>query len=231
MPSRFQLFVVLISISVIGLLQAQNIRPITPETIEFGRLPEGRTVEGDIRFTNAGSVPVQIERVQASCGCTTTKIEKMTVVSGDTASIHYAVRTQGFRGVVRKTITVFFTDPKEKELEFVIKGTLYSDLEVTPSFIDFQDVAIDMNSTVTQKVTVKNQTEKPVQITAVRSNSDLLTVSPGKISIPAGQSQVIQVTLKPLRATTQDTDLWIETDSSSMPKIAIPVFIQVGAKK
>jgi hypothetical protein len=230
MSSRIGFFAVLISAPLFGPLQAQNIHPVTPEKIEFGRLPEGRTVEGDIRFTNTGSTPVQIQRVQASCGCTTTKIEKMTVGSGDTASIHYAVRTQGFRGIVRKTITVFFTDPREKELEFVIQGTLYSDLEVTPSFIDFQGVAIDANSSVTQKVTVLNQTQKPIRLTA-RATSDLLTVSPGASSIPAGQSLALQVTLKPSKAVTQDADVWIETDSTSRPKIAIPVFIQIEKKK
>ena len=230
MYPRFRLFIILISAAVIGLLQAQNIRRITPEKIEFGRLPEGRTVEGDIRFANTGAAAVQVQRIQASCGCTTTKIEKMKLEPGDTASVHFAVRTQGFRGIVRKTITVFFTDPKEKELEFVIQGTLYSDLEVTPSFIDFQGLTTDANSTVTQKVTVLNQTQKPVRITA-RATSDLLSVSPATSSIAAGESLALQVTLRPSKAATQDADVWIETSSASRPKIAIPVFIQVADKK
>jgi len=230
MSSRFGFFAILISALFCGPLRAQNIHAITPMKIEFGRLPEGRTVEGDIRFTNAGNAPVQIQRVQASCGCTTTKIEKMGLEPGDTASVHYAVRTQGFRGIVRKTITVFFTDPKEKELEFVIQGTLYSDLEVTPSFIDFQRVTLDLNSTLTQKVTVMNQTQKPIRI-AARTTSDLLTVSPASSTVPAGQSLALQVTLRPSKAVTQDADVWIETDSASRPKIAVPVFIQVGNKK
>jgi len=231
MLTRLLFFTALVSMPVIGTLQAQNIRAVTPEKIEFGRLPEGRTVEGDIRFTNIGKTPVQIQRVQASCGCTTTKIEKMTVEPGDTASVHYAVRTQGFRGIVRKTITVYFADPKEKDLEFAIQGTLYTDLEVTPSFIDFQRVAYDPNSTITQKVTVRNQTERPIRITMVRSTSVLLTVSPGSAVIPPGQSLAVQVTLKPSKAAAEDADVWIETDSPSRPKIAIPVFIQIEAKK
>jgi hypothetical protein len=231
MRPRFQLLTILTAIAVAGCLRAQAVRRVTPEKIEFGRLPEGRTVEGDIRFTNTGAVPVHIQRVQPSCGCTTTKTEKMTVDPGDTASIHYSVRTQGFRGIVRKTITVYFTDPQEEELEFAIQGTLYSDLEVTPSFIDFQGVAQDLNATLTQKVTVLNQTEKPLAITSVRATSDLLTVSPSRASLPPGQSQVIQVTLRPSRAQTQDADIWIETDSPSRPKFAVPVFIQIEKKK
>jgi hypothetical protein len=231
MRSRLQLLTILMTIPATGFLQSQTVRRVTPEKIEFGRLPEGRTVEGDIRFTNTGAAAVHIQRVQASCGCTTTKTEKMTVEPGDTASIHYSVRTQGFRGIVRKTITVHFTEPQEKELEFVIQGTLYSDLEVTPSFIDFQGVAQDLNSTLMQKLTVSNQTEKPLRITSVRATSDLLTVSPEHANIPPGQAQVIQVTLRPSKAATQDVDIWIETDSPSRPKFAVPVFIQVEKKK
>ena len=231
MKSRSRFYAVFVSVSIFGLLQAQNIRPITPEKIEFGRLLEGRTLQGDIRFVNTGREAVQIQRVQASCGCTTTKIEKMRVEPGDTASVHYSVRTQGFRGLVRKTITVYFTDPKEKELQFVIQGTLFSELDVTPSFIDFQGVALDANSSFTQNVTVQNQSEKPIQITTVRATSDLLTVSPVSAAVPAGQSLTVEVTLRPSKVATVDADVWIESNSASRPKISIPVFIQIEKKK
>jgi hypothetical protein len=231
MPSLSRLFAVFVPMTLVGLSQAQNIRPITPEKIEFGRLLEGRTLEGDIRFANTGREPVQIQRVQASCGCTTTKIEKMRVEPGDTANVHYSVRTQGFRGLVRKTITVYFTEPKEKELQFVIQGTLFSELDVTPSFIDFQGVALDANSSFTQNVTVQNQSGKTVRISSVRATSELLIVSPVSASIPTGQSLSIQVTLRPSKAATQDADVWIESDSASRPKISIPVFIQIEKKK
>jgi hypothetical protein len=231
MPSRFRLSAVIVTIALSGLSQAQNIRPITPEKIEFGRLLEGRTLEGDIRFANTGKEPVQIQRVQASCGCTTTKIEKMRVEPGDTATVHYSVRTQGFRGLVRKTITIYFTEPAEKELQFAIQGTLYSELDVTPSFIDFQGVALDANSSFTQNVTVQNQSGKPVRISNVRATSDLLTVSPASASIPAGQALTVLVTLRPSKAATEDADVWIESNSASRPKISIPVFIQIEKKK
>jgi hypothetical protein len=231
MPSRLRLYAVFFSMSLIGLVQAQNIRPISPEKIEFGRLLEGRTLQGDIRFVNTGKEAVQIQRVQASCGCTTTKIEKMRVEPGDTASVHYSVRTQGFRGLVRKTITVYFTDPKEKELQFVIQGTLFSELDVTPSFIDFQGVALDANSSFTQNVTVQNQSEKPIQIATVRATSDLLTVSPVSATVPAGQSLTVEVTLRPSKVAAVDADVWIESNSASRPKISIPVFIQIEKKK
>ena len=229
MRSRFYAFCVPMFLS--ALAQAQNIRLITPEKIEFGRLQEGRTLEGDIRFANAGKQPVQIQRVQASCGCTTTKIEKMTVEPGDTATVHYSVRTLGFRGLVRKTITVYFTDPKEKELAFVIQGTLFGELDVTPSFIDFQGVALDMNSSFTQNVTVQNQSGKTLKISVIRATSELLTVSPASATLPAGQSLSVQVILRPSKPATVDTDVWIESDSASRPKISIPVFIQIEKKK
>jgi hypothetical protein len=231
MRTFLRLITVFLSISLPGAAPAQNIRPVTPGKIEFGRLQEGRTVEGDIRFTNAGKAPVQIQRVQASCGCTTTKIEKMKVEPGDTASVHYAVRTLGFRGLVRKTITVYFTDPNEKDLEFVIEGTLFGELEVTPSFVDFQGVALDMNSSLTQNIKVQNQSGKPVRLSVIRATSELLTVSPGSATIPAGQSLTVQVTLRPSRAATEDADVWIDSDSASRPKIAVPVFIQIDRKK
>jgi P pilus assembly chaperone PapD len=230
MLMRIRYLVPLISV-LCGLGRAQNIHPITPEKIEFGRIQEGKAVDGDIRFVNAGKAPVQIQRVQASCGCTTTQIEKMRVEPGDTASIHYSVRTQGFRGTVRKSITVYFADPKEKELQFVIQGTLFSELDVTPSFIDFQGIVMDANSTVAEKVTLQNQTQKPIMMKSARASSGQLTVTPQSGIIAPGQMLTLRVTLKPSKAAAQDADVWIETDSATRPKITIPVFIQIEKKK
>ena len=49
-----------------GSLMAQAIVRITPETIDAGRIQEGQSIDGVIRFMNNGPGPVTVQRVQAS---------------------------------------------------------------------------------------------------------------------------------------------------------------------
>jgi hypothetical protein len=230
MQITFRMSCVLILFLSNGLLPAQNIRLLTPETMEFGRLQEGQTVEGRIQFVNTGKAPIEIQNIQTSCGCTATQVEKMRYEPGDTATIRYTIRTKGFRGVVRKTITVHFTDPDMKELYFIAQGTLYADIEVTPPFIDFQGVPVRPDTSFSRTVTLRNNSPKPIQIKSAYSKSKLLAVSPMMGVVPPGESLAMIIQLMPSNADSRDTDVWIETDSASRPLINIPVFIQIGKK-
>ncbi len=76
---------------------------------DFGMLMEGPTAETVFKFTNTGSEPIVIQRVQASCGCTTPAYTKEPVAPGKTGSITAAYSTSGRPGAFNKTLTVFYT--------------------------------------------------------------------------------------------------------------------------
>lgn len=77
------------------------------ETYDFGTLDEGPSADHVFTFTNTGKEPLVIQRVQASCGCTTPDWTKEPVAPGKTGMIKASYATQGRPGQFEKTMTVF----------------------------------------------------------------------------------------------------------------------------
>jgi hypothetical protein len=206
-------------------LSAQDIRLITPEKIDFGRIQEDQPIEGKIQFVNGGSVPIEIERIYASCGCTTTQVKKMRYNSGDTAAISFSVRTRGFRGIIRKSITIYFKEPAGKELDYTIQATVHQELEITPAFVNFQSVRLNPDTLLTEFVRIRNNTDKPIQLKNLFTDNDLVTVMAQPKIIPSGQTAEVRVSLRPSKTAIRDIEISIETDNSRKPIIIIPVFL------
>lgn len=57
------------------------------ETHDFGRIPQGTPVAYEFTFTNTGSEPLIINKVESTCGCTVPEYTKTPVKPGDKGSI------------------------------------------------------------------------------------------------------------------------------------------------
>jgi len=92
---------------------------------DFGHLREGDAADYVFQFKNTGKEPLVIQRVQASCGCTTPDWSKDPVLPGKTGVVKASYATQGRPNAFTKTLTVF-TNQGNKVL--TIKG----DVEKAP---------------------------------------------------------------------------------------------------
>lgn len=92
---------------------------------DFGHLREGDPADYAFEFKNSGKEPLVIQRVQASCGCTTPDWSKEPIASGKNGLVKVAYATQGRPGAFTKTLTVY-TNQGTKVL--TIKG----DVEKAP---------------------------------------------------------------------------------------------------
>ncbi|WP_266367570.1 DUF1573 domain-containing protein [Tellurirhabdus rosea] len=86
---------------------------------DFGTITEGQTVERDFKFKNEGTVPLIINNINVSCGCTTPEWPKKPVQPGEEAAIKVQFNSTGKLGEQNKTVTVYAnTDPAYTELAF-----------------------------------------------------------------------------------------------------------------
>ncbi len=96
--------------------------PVTEK--DLGTIEEGQKVEILFSYTNAGSKPLVIKNVQASCGCTVPEIPKLPVMPGKSGMLKAIFDSKGRVGENNKTITVFAnTVPAEHELSFSVNVT------------------------------------------------------------------------------------------------------------
>jgi hypothetical protein len=93
---------------------------------DFGKVNEK---DGNVTyvfdFTNKGDAPLVVNRVQASCGCTTPTWTKEPIEPGKKGAITVTYSTAGRPGLFTKTITVYSNDPQE-QVVLIIKGEVIS---------------------------------------------------------------------------------------------------------
>lgn len=94
---------------------------------DFGNIKEGTQATYEFKFTNAGTAPLVLENVQASCGCTTPEWTKESIEPGKTGKVIATFNSSGRPGTFTKTITVTYNGAADSKTEYLtIKGFVES---------------------------------------------------------------------------------------------------------
>jgi hypothetical protein len=208
-------------------LRAQPFRLITPDVIDLGRVLEGKSIDGQVRFLNTGGRPLLISSVRSSCGCTAVLPGEKRIAPNDTAVVRFVLKTTGMHGLVRKALDIEFEDPGIETLVFVIQARVYSEIELKPSFLAFQGVRMGIDSAYADTLRISNASAFPLRMLKVHSDTDLIGAEYAPAPIPCGAEALIRVVLKPKKAEYRNAILTIETDSPDKPKIVVPILIDV----
>jgi len=89
----------------------------------FGSVKAGTPLTYAFEIKNAGKVDLEIKSVSPSCGCTTSKYDKV-IAPGKTGSITLEVaKTDGYKGEIGKTATVTTNDPDHQTFTLTLRAT------------------------------------------------------------------------------------------------------------
>jgi hypothetical protein len=119
------------------LVKAQNAQPIiTPvqkpaatEVLQlketehdFGKIPQNKPVYYYFEIVNLSDLPLKLDNVQASCGCTTPEWNKEPIAAGgsDKIKVGYNAASEGY---FEKFITITYNGNQSKQIK--IKGTVW----------------------------------------------------------------------------------------------------------
>jgi hypothetical protein len=92
----------------------------TSTSYDFGKIPLNKPVAHEFRFTNAGTTPLIISSVQASCGCTVTDYSNDPISPGEEGFVK-ATYNAAKAGMFTKTVTVN-ANADESIVQLIIKG-------------------------------------------------------------------------------------------------------------
>jgi Protein of unknown function (DUF1573) len=88
---------------------------------DFGQITEGDTIEHTYTFINKGEMPLVINNITASCGCTTPEWPRDPIAPGETSAVKVRFNSRGKVGQQRKTITVYAnTQPAMTDIAFQV---------------------------------------------------------------------------------------------------------------
>lgn len=89
---------------------------------DFGQIPQGKPVYYFFEITNTGSMPLKLDNVQASCGCTTPEWNKEPIPAGGTDKIKVGYNAAS-EGNFDKYITITYNGNQTKQI--TIKGMVW----------------------------------------------------------------------------------------------------------
>lgn len=197
---------------------------------DFGSVPRGQVVTHYFRITNNTKQPVQISQVRVSCNvCSSARALQTTLQPGQETAIMATMDTNRF--INSKTITIFvtFSQPRFEEVRLWIQANSREDVMFSPDSIAFGRVK--RGATPESKVTIAFLGGARTQVTEVKSESNYVQASLKEVQRPSGET-AFEISAK-LREDTPAgkwyTDIWIKTNHPAMPKLRIPVTVEVEA--
>lgn len=123
-----KVFAFLLFFAAFGAVKAQTAAPandvlkVKEDEFDFGTIPQGKPVFHFFQITNNGLVPLKLDNVQATCGCTTPEWNKEAIAAGanDNIKVGYNAAAEG---PFTKIITVTYNGTATKQIK--IKGTVW----------------------------------------------------------------------------------------------------------
>jgi hypothetical protein len=193
---------------------------------DFGLVPRGPTLTHYFLLTNKSDKPIHISGVRVSCGCTSATALQNTVAPGQSTAIQALMDTRRFSGHKQVTIFVSLDQPQWEEAQLFVRAYGSDELSVSPAEFTFP-AKIKTGTTSTSKVTV--QLTGNWQILGSEADSAYVVPSFKEIRRD-GVSAVYEVSAD-LRKDTPPgkwfTDVWLRTNQTGLPKIRIPLTVEV----
>ena len=88
----------------------------------FGSVKAGTPLAYSFEIKNEGKVDLEIKNVSPSCGCTTSKYDKV-IAPGKIGTVTLAVeKTEGYKGEITKTASVTTNDPEHQTFTLTLRA-------------------------------------------------------------------------------------------------------------
>jgi hypothetical protein len=133
---------------------------------DFGKISADAKVSHRFKVTNTGKAPLNITRLNPSCGCTSTVLGKWTLAPEESTEIEVTFNPAGFRGVSRKSIQVVSDDPASPAT-LTFEADVVREIMPSTDSVFFQDLV----RSIPRKASVKlvSGTERPVALTEAKA--------------------------------------------------------------
>jgi len=95
-----------------------------PYSWDFGAVKRDEVLKHDFVLKNESGRILTIKGTNTSCGCTISKIEKSTLLPGETTIIKVQFNTKGYKGEVQQFVYVNTDDTENPVLRFIIKANV-----------------------------------------------------------------------------------------------------------
>jgi hypothetical protein len=197
---------------------------------DFGSVPRGPTLTHYFRIANNTKNPVHIANVRVSCGrCSSARVLQNYLQPGQETAVLATMDTNQFINTKTITIYVTFDQPRFEEVRLWMQANSREDVVFAPASVAFGQVK--RGTTPETKLTVSFLGGATTQILETKSDSNY--VQPVIKEVKNNNGTVAYEITAKLRGDTPAgkwyTDIWLKTSNPSMPRLRVPVTVEVEA--
>ena len=194
----------------VPVLAQETVSPLIFDAYEcdFGQVEEAEgTLFHTFSFINGAGFPVRIQRVSASCSCTSVSYPQDLIQGGEVGEISVAFNPAGTEGDVFRTVDVYISDSDPAATLIItakVKPSEYSVEELYPtlltdgmraSSLSHRFGYIKAGSLAERRIDVINTSGKPVTLEAKTGGRFLSVASPDHLGKGEASSIILRYTL------------------------------------
>ncbi|MGF1579674.1 MAG: DUF1573 domain-containing protein [Gemmataceae bacterium] len=194
---------------------------------DFGSVPRGPVISHPFRIVNNTRSTVRISNVRVSCGCVTAYALKQTLKPGEDTAVVAKMDTSRFSNSRTVTIFVRFDQPGYAEVRLWVRANSRQDVNVYPSTLGYGRVKRGETPEKATKIALRGSSA--YRILKVESESNF--VQP-KLTMVSKDAYGVNYQLSAkLRSDTPPgrwySDLWVTTNNPALPKVRIPLTMEI----
>jgi hypothetical protein len=194
---------------------------------DFGTVARGSKQEFSFAVKNIYKEDIHLASVRSSCGCTSPRITKNFLKTGETSAVVAVLNTRSFLGTKGATITVVIDKPYYAEVQLHVSSYIRGDVVFHPGVVNLGSV--DAGEAAETEIDVAYAGRESWQIVDVRSANRHFEVELEETQRGGGRvGYRMRVRLKPDAPAGYIQDqLFIVTNDSGSRSVPVPVEGQV----
>jgi hypothetical protein len=193
---------------------------------DFGSVPRGPMLAYSFRITNKGQQPVHIAGVRVSCGCVSAAATQDQLAPGESAAIQATMDTRRFTGPKSVTIYVQFDQPQWDEARLSVQANGRDDISITPDTLSFGKVKKGSAPSASANLHILGGSWN---IMDVQTESNYIRASVKEVRRDTGEAGYeLTASIRPDAPVGKwYSDIWLKTNNDSMPRIRVPLTVEV----
>ncbi len=195
---------------------------------DFGSVPRGQSLTHPFRVINKTDKTVHVSSVRVSCGrCSSARALQTTLEPGQETVILVHMYSSAFAGVKDISIYVAF-GPRYEEVRLAIRANSREDLAYNPDSLNFGKIKRGAGAAQTMTISFYGA---PTKIIEAKSESNYVQLALAPAKGPAGDATyTLEAKIRPdTPAGKWYTDIWVTTTNPAMPKLRVPLTVEVEA--
>ncbi len=190
---------------------------------DFGNIYRGKKVDHKVIAKNIGNKPLELGRIDVSCGCTGTAGANTTIAPGKTGEVVITFNSTNFSGKIHKTVTINSNAANAPQTMIEFEGNVIQEIAISPAQFWFRDAEVNRPSIA--RVVLTNNSSEPISLTGYTSNLHGLQLKLPSDPIKPGESIELAAELKAKGATqVLNERVAIKTTSKNEPEVQVLIF-------